>query len=171
MGASTEGEGQVSCWDNVTPQLAELHCGARSECDATPARAEPPGAPGCWNDRAERWPEHGNKGKVSHQGWWLRVLQLVKIINKHRTDRTTKIPVLPRGRLSENAMGAIFPAISCLIFNPWISCYNPEPVRAIHMRVKSAKLHKSQVDVNGTIMSYYGKCIQAMIQCQWTIHD
>lgn len=39
------------------------------------------------------------------------------------------------------------------------------------MRVKSEKPNKSQVDVNGTIVSYYEKYIQAMIQCQWTIHD
>lgn len=166
-----EGEGQVSCWDNVTPQLAEIHCEVLWECDVVPAGAVPPGVPHCWNDRAERWSGDGNKGKVLHKGWWLHVVQLVKIINKYPTDRTTKIPALPRGQLPENAMGAIFCLISGLMLNPWISCCNPEPVRAIHMRVKSAKLHKSQVDVNGTIVSYYGKCIQDMIQCQWTIHD
>lgn len=110
MGPSVEGEGQVSCWDNVTPQLAEIHCEVCSECDVIPARAEPPGVPDCWNDRAERWPEDGNKGKVLHKAWWLHVVQLVKIINKYPTDRTTKIPVLPQRTASRKCHGYNIPS-------------------------------------------------------------
>lgn len=79
-----------------------------SECDVIPARAVPPGAPDCRNDRAERWSERGNKGKVLHKGWWLDVVQLVKTINKYPNDRTTKVPDRPRGQLPENATGTIF---------------------------------------------------------------